>query len=209
MVDLGEAGGQLAASGPGPGDDDQGVLGLDVVVGAVALVADDDVDVGRIALGEAVGIDADALPLELVLEDAGGRLVVEPGDDHGPDLDAPLAQVVDELHGVDVVRVAEIGPHLFPFDVAGIDAEQEVGLAAELLEELHLDVGVVAGQDPGGVVIEEELAPEFEVELAREAGHPFEDGLLLFFEVMGVVESDGVGHMCLCLSLQEISVERP
>ena len=59
---------------------------------------------------------------------AGGRLVVEPGDDHGPDLDAPLAQVVDELHGVDVVGDAEIGPHLLPLDVAGVDAEEEIGL---------------------------------------------------------------------------------
>ena len=44
------------------------------------------------------------------------------------------------------------------------------------------------------MVIEEELAAEFEVELAGEAGHPFEDGLLLFLKVMGVVESDGVVH---------------
>ena len=41
--------------------------------------------------------DADAAAFELVLEDAGGRLVVEPGDDHGLDADAPLAEVVDEL----------------------------------------------------------------------------------------------------------------
>ena len=71
MIELGQAGGQLAAAGPGPGDDDEGVLGLDVVIRAVAFVADDDVDVGRIALGEAVGVDADALALELVLEDRG------------------------------------------------------------------------------------------------------------------------------------------
>ena len=91
VVELGQAGGQLAAARPRPGDDDQRMLGLDVVVGAVAVVADDDVDVGRIALGEAVGVDADAPPLELVLEDPRRGLVVEAGDDDGPDLDAPLA----------------------------------------------------------------------------------------------------------------------
>ncbi len=194
VVELGQAGGQLAAARPRPGDDDQGVLGLDVVVGPVALVADDDVDVGRVALGEAVGVDPDALPLELVLEDAGGRLVVEPGDDDGLDADAPLAEVVDELEGVDVVGVAEVGPHLAAFDVAGVDAEQEIGLAAELLEELHLDVGVVAGQDPGGVVVEEKLAAELEVELVGEPGHPVEDGPLLFLEVAVVVEAGQGGH---------------
>ena len=170
----------LPLPGPGPVTTTSGLLGLDVVVGPVALVADDDVDVGRIALGEAVGVDPDAPPLELVLEDPGRGLVVEPGDDDGPDLDAPLAQVVDELHGVDVVGDAEIGPHLLPLDVAGVDAEEDIGLVLELLEEPHLDVGIVAGQDPGGVIVEEELAAEFEVELVREAAHPLEDGSLLF-----------------------------
>ena len=47
VVELGQAGGQLAAARARPGDDDERVLGLDVVVGPVALVADDDVDVGR------------------------------------------------------------------------------------------------------------------------------------------------------------------
>ena len=141
------------------------------------------------------------LPLELVLEDPGGRLVVEAGDDHGPDLDPPLAQVVDELHGVDVVGVPEVGPHLLALDVAGVDAEEEIGLAPELLEELHLDVRIVAGQDPGGVVVEEELAAEFEVELVGEAAHPLEDGLLLFLEVVGVVEADRVVHERYRLSI--------
>ena len=90
--------------------------------------------------------------------------------------------------------MAEIGPHLLPLDVAGVDAEDDIRLAPELLEEPHLDVGVVAGQDPGGMVVEEELAAELEVELVLEAAHPFEDGFLLFLEVVGVVESDGVVH---------------
>ena len=194
VVELGQACGQLAAPRPRSGDDDERVLRLDVVVGAVALVADDDVDVRGIAFGEAVGVDADALALELVLEDPGGRLVFEPGDDDGLDADAPLAEVVDELHGVDVIGVSEVGPHLPPLDVARVDAEEEVGLAAELLEELHLDVRIVAGQDPGGVVVEEELAAEFDVELVREAAHPVEDGFLLLLQVMGVVEACGVVH---------------
>ena len=41
MVELGQAGGHLAAAGAGGCDDDEGALGRDVVVLAVALVADD------------------------------------------------------------------------------------------------------------------------------------------------------------------------
>ena len=75
------------------------------------------------------------------------------------------AQVVDQLQGVDVVGDAEVGPDLLPLDVAGVDAEQDVGLVLELLEQPHLDVGVEAGQDAGGVIVEEQLAAELQVEL--------------------------------------------
>ena len=118
-------------------------------------------------------------------------------------------QVVDELHGVGVVGDAEVGPHLLALDVAGVDAEQDVGLVLELLEEPHLDVGIEAGQDPGGVVVEEELAAELEVELAGEAAHALEDGSLLLFEVGGVVESDGVVHSGLLPFMSLRSSKRP
>ena len=56
--------------GPGPVTMTSGLWVSMYCVGAVALVADDHVHVGRISLGEAVGVDPDAPPLQLVLEDA-------------------------------------------------------------------------------------------------------------------------------------------
>ena len=162
----------LPLPGAGAGDHHDGLGRLDVLVGAVALVADDGVDLGGVALGEAVGVDPDAAALQLVLEDLGGELVGEAGDDHGAQGDAPGGQVVDQLQGVGVVGDAEVGAHFFALDVAGIDAEDDVGLVLQLLQQAHLDVGVEAGQDAGGVVVVEQLAAELQVELVVEAHGP-------------------------------------
>ncbi len=88
----------------------------------------------------------------LFLNRLGRGLVVEAGDDHGPDVDAPLAEVVDQLQRVGVVGDAEIRPDLLALDVAGVDAEDDVGLVLELLQQPHLDVGIVAraGRGPRG-----------------------------------------------------------
>ena len=49
VVELGEAGGEFAAARARPRDDDEGLFGFDVGVGAVAGVADNGVDVGGVS----------------------------------------------------------------------------------------------------------------------------------------------------------------
>ena len=83
-------------------------------------------------------------------------------------IDAPAAEVVDQLHGVGIVGDAEIGADFFSLDVPGIDAEQDVGLVLELLDQPHLHIRIVAGKDAGGVVVEQQLSAELEVELVVE-----------------------------------------
>ena len=96
------------------------------------------------------------------------RLVLEPRDHHRQYVDAPVLEIVDQLQGVGVIGDAEIGPHLFPLDVAGINAEDDVGLVGELLEKAHFHVGIISGKHPRRVIIEHELAAEFQVELVIE-----------------------------------------
>jgi len=126
MVYLGQAGGHLAAAGARAGHDHQGAFRFYVLVGAVSLVAHHQVNVGGIALGVPVRVDLDVLPLQFVLEYARGRLVFEARDHHRADADAPVPEIVDELESVRVIGDAEIGPHLFPLDIAGVDAEYDV-----------------------------------------------------------------------------------
>ncbi len=185
----------LPLPGPGPGDDHQGLFGLNVSVRPVSLVAHDGLDIGGVPFREAVSEDLDVSPLELVLEELGRWLVVEPRDHDPEDIDAPVPQVVDELQGVGVVGYPEIGPDFLSLDVAGIDAKQDVGLVLELLDEPHLDVGVVAGQDAGRMVVVKQLAAELEVELVVKALYPLKDLGRLLADVFLVVEADLVVHV--------------
>jgi hypothetical protein len=141
-----------------------------------------------------VGEDAQAAAFEPAAELVGGGLAVVAGDDDGGDGDVAVVEIVDELHGVGVVGDAEIGAHFAAFDVAGVDAQDDFGLVLELMEQAHLDVGVVAGQDAGGVEVEEELAAEFQEELVGGA-RAFEDAGGLLAQVALVVESGGAAHV--------------
>ena len=129
-----------------------------------------------------MGVHAHAAPLQAVLELLGGLLPVEARDDHGPNGDVPPAQVVDHLQRVGVVGDAEVPPDSPPLDVPRVDAQDDVGLVRQVGQEAHLHVRVIAGQHPRGVVVEDQLAAELQVELAAEALHALEDLGVLFAE---------------------------
>ena len=73
-------------------------------------------------------------------------------------------------------------------DVARVDAEKDLGLVAEGLEEAQLDVRIVAGQAARGVHVVHQLAAELQVELA-EALRAAADLLGLFGQVFLVVKA--------------------
>jgi len=187
VVQLGEAGGQLAAARPRTGHDHEGLLRRNALVGPVPLVADDHIHIGGITFGEAMAINLDPSPFQLVLEQHGRRLAVETGDDDTQHVDPPRLEIVDQFHRVGVVGDAEIRPDLFPLDVAGVDAQQDIGLVFQLLQEPHLDVGIVSGQNPGGVIVVEQLASEFEIELTVETLHAVKNASCLFPDIKFIV----------------------
>ncbi len=195
----------LPLPGPGARHDDERLFRFDVVVGAVALVAHDEIHVGGVALRVAVREDPDVAPLELVLELLCRGLVLEARDHDPEDADAPVAQVVDELECVGIVGDAEVRADLLSLDVARKDAEQQVHLVLEVLKEPELDVGVVAGQHAGRVVIEEELPAELEVEAVVGLPDPLQDLRRLLLDVLLVVEPHLSRHRPL---LARVNIER-
>jgi len=190
VVELGQAGGQLAAARTGAGDHHQWLFGLDLFVGPVPLVADDGLHIGGVTPGEAVGIDLDPSPLQLVLEDQCRRLVVEAGDHYAQNVDPPAPQVVDQFQCIGVIGNAEVGADLFAFDGAGVNAENQVGVVFQLLQQAHFHVGVVAGEYSRRVVVKEQLAAEFKVEFVVETLDPLHDFRGLLFQILLVVKGD-------------------
>ena len=201
MVELGQAGGHLTAAGAGGCDDDEGALGLDVVVLAVALVADDAGHIVGVARDLVVAEGAHAHAVQLVLKgfDFGG------GGVHGH-ADAAHEQAhalegVDEAENVEVVGDAVVAAHLAADDVLCADDDDDLGLLLELQQHLQLGVRLKARQHAGGVVVVEQLAAKLEVELVVELCDALPDVLGLHLKIFRVVKAYFHG-MLLFLFLQ-------
>ena len=67
-------------------------------------------------------------------------------------------------------------------------------MSFELLQQAHLDVGIEAGQHAGGVVVEEQLAAELEVELVVEGWTRSRMAAVCSLQILFVVKTYGLGH---------------
>ena len=190
VVHLGQGGGQLAAAGARGGEHHQGLGGLDVGVGAVALVGADVVHRHGVAGDGPVDVVLHAPAGELFGKGVGGGLAGVLGDDHAVHRDVHGGDVVDEAQHLHVVADAQVRAHLGLFDVAGGDTEDDFGLVPQFVQQANFAVHVKAGQHPGGVVVVEELAAELQIQLALELVDPGQDVLGLFLNVKLVVKSD-------------------
>ena len=183
MIDLRQAGAHLAAVRSRAGDDHKRLLHRDVGVASEAKVADDVVEVLRIAGDFTVEEDADAVFFKALFKLQGGRLVVEAGDDDARDVDVAVAQVVDEPQGVVVVGDAEVRADFLAFDVPRMDADDDVRVGGKVLQKPHFDVRVEAGQDARGMEVADELAAELQVEPLAGRADALHDVLGLFLKV--------------------------
>ncbi len=74
-----------------------------------------------------------------------------------------------------------------------MEAEEDIGFFAERLEEADFGVGVEAGQNAGGVVVEEKFSAEFQVEF-RKSAEPVENGGSLFRQVSFTIKAERETH---------------
>ena len=189
VVELGEAGGHLARAGAGRGHHHKWPLGLDVVVLAEALVGHDMVDVIGIAGNGIMQVARDAHGRQPLAEQVGVGLVRVAGDDDRAHRKSHGTEDIHEAQHVLVVGDAQITAHLRALDVVGVDGDDDLRLVLHGLQHGDLRVGLEAGQHAGGMVVVEELAAEFEVELAAELVDALANALRLQFDVLVVVES--------------------
>ena len=192
VVELAEAHRHLAAAGAGGGDHHQGAGSLHVLVLPVALVADDERDVSRIARNGVVEVDPDAQPLQSAAEGVGGGLTVVLGDHHAPHVQPLGPEGVDQTQHIHVVGDPQIPPHLVLLDVAGADGDDDLRPVLELGQHPDLAVRFEAGQHPGGVKVVEQLAAELQVQLVSELGDPLRDTGRLHLQIPAVVKSGPV-----------------
>ena len=191
VVDLGQAGGHLAAARAGGGDDHQVPPGLNVLVAPVALRRDDAGDVTGVAGDGEVTVDRDAQRLELALEVLGLTVVISPlGHDDAAHVEPVAAEGVDVAQQVVLVGDAQVRADLVAGEVLGVDRHDDLDLVGQLGEHDDLVVRSEARQHARGVHVVNELAAELQIELAAELGAALRDVAGLHPQVLVAVESD-------------------
>ena len=190
VVELGEAGGHLAAAGAGRRDHDEAAGGLDVVVPAEALVGDDEGEVRGVVGYPVLEVDLDVEGLEALFELLGGLLAAAVGDGHAAHVEADGLEGVDEAEQVVVIGDAKVAAALAALYVVGGDDDDYLGLVLHLHEHAHLAVRLKARQHARVVVVVKELAAELQIQLAAELAHALADVLGLQGQILFVVKSD-------------------
>ena len=190
MVELGEAGGHLAAAGAGGSDDDERMRRFDIFVAAEALVADDVGNVGGVAGDGVVAVVAHAQRVEPLDESVRRALAGVLRDAHAADIQPQRTERVNQAQAVVIVGDAEVAAHLVFFNVVCTDRDDDLRIVAQLLEHADLAVGLEAGQHARSVKIVKQLAAEFKIQLAAELADALADVRGLHGKVFIVVKTD-------------------
>ena len=190
VVQLGQAHRHLAAAGAGGGDHHQGPLGLNIVVLAVAVIADDEGNVMGITGNGVVQVGLDAQVLHPAPEGVGSRLAGVLGDDHAAHQQALAPESVDEAQHVHIVGDAQVAADLVLFDIVGADGDDHLHRVPQLLQHADLAVRLKARQHPGGVMVVKELAAKLQVELVVKLADPLTDVRRLELQIFLIVKAD-------------------
>ena len=189
VVQLGQADRHLAGAGAGRGDDHQRALGLDVIVFAVAVIADDMGYIVGITGDLVVAEGADAQAVELGLE----VFYIGVGGVHrhanAAHKQSHALEGIDQAQHVHIVGDAVVTADFVVHDVLGADDDDDFGLVFQLQQHLQLGVRLKARQHAGSVVVVKQLAAKLQVELVVKLGDPLPDMRRLHGKVFVVVKS--------------------
>ena len=162
VVDLAQARRQLAGAGPRRGHDDEVAGGLHIIVVAETLIGDHGRRVVGVAGNHVVARDLQPQPAEALQE--GLDVLVVPlklRNHHVFHQKAAVTEHVDQPQHIVLVGDAEVGAHFLAHHVARVEADDDLHLVLDSVEHGDLVVRGEPGQDAGGMVVVEKLAPHF------------------------------------------------
>ena len=189
MVKLAQTGRHFAAAGAGCGHDDEAALGFNVVVFAEAVLGNDKLNVRGVVGNYVVAVDLDAEALEPLLEQLRRRLAAVVSYDHAADEKAYAAERVNEPESVFIIGYAEVSAALVALDIICGDGDDDLRLVLHLQQHFHLAVRLKTRQNARGMVVVEQLAAEFKVQLASEFCYSLSYVARLLAHVFFVVEA--------------------
>ena len=148
MIKLGEAGRHLPAPRPRGRDHHKGSCGLDILIFAVPVVADNQGDVRRIVFYGIVQIHSDVLFLKPLLKAHGPYLARIMREHHAPHIKPPAAKLIHQPLDVLVIGNSQIPPYLILFDIRRIDHDHDLRPVGELHQHAQLAVRLKTRQNP-------------------------------------------------------------
>ncbi len=190
MVELGQAGGHFPAARTGSRDDYERARCLYIVVFPITVFADDQGDIGGIALYGIMEIHLYIFLFQFGFELFCAALSGIMSDDYNSYVQSSVEELVPQPQNVHVVCNAEIPSHLVLLDVGGADNYNDLCIIGKLHQHLQLRVGCKAGKHSGGMVIIEKLSSEFQIELVPELNDALFNMLRLHFQILAVVKTD-------------------
>ena len=124
---------------------------------------------------------ANAQLYQLVRERLCRRLAAILRDHHAVGAQAARARLVDQAERVRVVCNVQIAAPLGMLDVVGVEHQHQFRLLAQLKKHFELAIRLKPRQYARGVIIVEELAAKFQVQLAAKLRDALPDVLRLQF----------------------------
>ena len=191
MIQLAEAGGHLAASGTGGRHHHQRVAGLDIIVLAQSLVADDVGHIRRIARNGIMTVAANPQSRQALQKGIRRRLAAVAGQHHAAHIQVHTTENIDQAKNVVIIGDSQISAHLILFNVRGIDGDNDLHVILQLLQHPDLAVRRKARQNAGRMEIVKQLAAEFQIQLAAELSNPLFDLFGLRGQVLLIVKAYG------------------
>ena len=189
MVELGQADRHFAAAGAGGRDDDEWALGLDVIILAVAVVANDMGHIVGVAGNLVMAEGADAQCVELLFKGCDFRRVGVLRHADAAHKQTHALERVDETQHVHIVGNAVVTTHLVGDDILGADDDDDLGLLLQLQKHLQLGIRLEARQHAGGMVVVEKLTAKFQIEFIVKLGNALPDMGRLHRKVFVIIES--------------------
>ena len=128
VIELREAGRHLAASGAGSGHDHKGTAGLDVVVAAIAVFADDQRDINGISGNGIVPVYLKSQGLKLLFIDDRRGLIGKSCQHDAPYIEAVTCKCVDETQQILVISDSEVASDFILLNIGSVDRHHDLSL---------------------------------------------------------------------------------
>ena len=189
MIELAHTGGQFAGTGAGCGDNNQLTAGLNVIVSAITVIADDAGNVVGVALDGIVMVHLQAQALQTGLECLRLGLLIVAGQHHAGNIQTEAPENVDQTDHIPVIGDAQVAADLVLLNIGSVDGNDHLHLILQLQQHPQLGIRLEAGQNSGCVIIVIKLAAELQIQLAAELGQAVTDMGGLHLQILIIVKS--------------------